>query len=78
LNAWVSILLIEHIPDTMKRASIFTNPATKSMTSSSFNPKSSVGKASFFPNATKAASYSEKTGSPFPQQSSESSGNYKK
>jgi hypothetical protein len=27
-------MLIEHIPETMKRASIFTNPATKSMTGS--------------------------------------------
>lgn len=33
LNAWISILLIEHIPETMKRASAFSNPATKSMTS---------------------------------------------
>lgn len=41
LNAWISIMLIEHIPETMKRASIFSNPATKSITGSEF--KSDTG-----------------------------------
>lgn len=50
LNAWISIMLIEHIPETMKRASIFTNPATKSITDSEF--KSEMGNKAQFPSSS--------------------------